>query len=152
MKGNAYWFFGELFIVHLSGADTQGRFSLVEEMAPPGAWTPLHAHPREDQALYVLEGAATFYLPGESFAIGRGESAYGPRNVPHTEQGTSSEPLRQLVVNTPAGFEDFIAAAGEPAAELTLPPPSQEPPDMERLTALAADHGIEILGPPGALP
>jgi hypothetical protein len=57
-----------------------------------------------------------------------------------------------LVVNSPSGFEDFVAAAGEPAAELTLPPPAQEPPDMERVAALAAEHGIEILGPPGALP
>jgi hypothetical protein len=56
------------------------------------------------------------------------------------------------VVTSPAGFEEFIVAAGEPAAELTLPPPDRPPPDFERLTAFAAEHDIEILGPPGALP
>lgn len=152
MRGNAYWLLGGLFIVHLSGAETQGRFSLVEELQPPGEWTPLHVHRLEDQAHYVLEGGVTLYLPDKSFAIGPGECAYGPMNVPHIEQFTSSEPLRMLVVNSPAGFEDFVAAAGEPAAELTLPSPPQEPPDFERIGALAAEHGIEILGPPGTLP
>ena len=34
---------------------------------------------------------------------------------------------------------------GEPAVELALPP--AEPPDMERLMAIAAKYDIEILGP-----
>ncbi len=152
VKGNAYWLLGGLFIVHVSGEETDGRFSLVEEVQAPGFWTPLHVHRRDGQAHYVLEGEATFYLPGESVAVGPGECGYGPINVPHTEQVTSSEPLRQLVVNSPAGFEEFVAAAGEPAAELTLPPPPDQPPDFERVAALAAEHGIEILGPPEALP
>jgi hypothetical protein len=34
---------------------------------------------------------------------------------------------------------------GEPAKELSIPP--AEPPDMERLMAIAAKYNIEILGP-----
>ncbi len=34
---------------------------------------------------------------------------------------------------------------GEPANELTIPP--AEPPDMERLMAIAAKYDIDILGP-----
>ena len=90
-------------IVQVSGEETDGRFSLVYEVQAPGFWTPLHVHRRDGQAHYVLEGEATFYLPGESVAVGPGECGYGPINVPHTEQVTSSEPLRQLVVNSPAG-------------------------------------------------
>jgi mannose-6-phosphate isomerase-like protein (cupin superfamily) len=152
VKGNAYWLLSGLFIVHVSGDDTDGRFSLVEEVQAPGFWTPLHVHRGAGQAHYVLEGEAMFHLPGESSTVGPGECGYGPINVPHTEQVTSAEPLRQLVVTSPAGFEEFIVAAGEPAAELTLPPSDRPPPDFERLAALAAEHDIEILGPPGALP
>jgi hypothetical protein len=40
--------------------------------------------------------------------------------------------------------------ARPPAAQaLSLPPESLEPPTPDRLTAIAADYGIEILGPPG---
>jgi mannose-6-phosphate isomerase-like protein (cupin superfamily) len=151
-KQRAYWFYGGLAIVHVSGEETEGRFSLVEEVQPPGAWTPLHVHRRADQTLYVLEGELTLHLPGKSVAIGPGECAYGPLNVPHTDHITSAEPARVLVVNSPAGFQEFVIAAGQPAAELTLPPPDEAPPDLERLAALAAEHHIELLGPPGSLP
>ncbi len=30
-----------------------------------------------------------------------------------------------------------------------IPPPPTEPPDVAAMTALAAEYGIEILGPPG---
>jgi hypothetical protein len=73
-------------------------------------------------------------------------------NVPHTECVTSARPARLLDLNAPAGFDEFIAAVGEPAAEPTLPPPDRQTPDVERLTALAAEHHIEVLGPPGSLP
>jgi mannose-6-phosphate isomerase-like protein (cupin superfamily) len=152
MKGNAYWFYGDLVIVHLSGEQTEGRFSLLEWLQPPDEMTPLHVHRRADQSHYVLEGEQTFYLPGSSLAAGPGECLYGPRNVPHTERVTSAEPVRYVEVNSPAGFEEFIVAAGELAAELRLPPPDRPPPDFERLAALAAEQDIEILGPPGELP
>ena len=151
-KQRAYWFYGDLVIIHLSGEETEGRFSLLEWLQPPEQMTPLHIHRRADQTHYVLEGEQTFYLPATSFAAGPGECAYGPMNVPHTERCTSAEPVRYLEVNSPAGFEKFVVAAGEPAAELTLPPPDQPPPDVERLATLAAEHGTEVLGPPGALP
>ena len=54
-----------------------------------------------------------------------------------------------LLVTEPAGFERFMRALSEPAPSLTIPPPAPEPPDFARLAAVAAEHGIEILGPPG---
>jgi hypothetical protein len=52
---------------------------------------------------------------------------------------------------SPAGFEDLIREMGEPARERTIPPQPEEPPDeaeMERMMAIAAKYGGEILGPP----
>ncbi|MGH2557555.1 MAG: cupin domain-containing protein [Thermomicrobiales bacterium] len=148
----AYWFYGDLVIVHLGGEETDGRFSLLEWLQPPGEMTPLHVHRRADQTFYVLEGELTLYLPGVTLVIGPGACGYGPMNVPHTEQVTSSVPVKLVEVNSPAGFEAFVAAAGVPAADLTLPPPFQAEPDFERLARLAAEHHIDVLGPPGSLP
>jgi hypothetical protein len=61
----------------------------------------------------------------------------------------SSEEARFLLVAEPAGFDQFMRAAGEPAARLEIPPAPTEPPDVAALTALAAEYGIEITGPPG---
>jgi mannose-6-phosphate isomerase-like protein (cupin superfamily) len=151
-KGRAYWLYGDLVTVHVSGEETGGRFCLVEFLQPPGEWTPLHVHRDSDQTQYVLEGELTVYLPGGSFAVGAGECINTPRNVPHTECVTSAGPARVLDVNAPSGFDEFVAAAGQPTAELTLPPPLEEPPDIDRLAVLAAEHDIELLGPPGSTP
>jgi hypothetical protein len=51
-----------------------------------------------------------------------------------------------LQLTSPAGFEDFAAEVGRPAASATLPEPS--PPDMAALVQAAERAGHEILGPP----
>jgi hypothetical protein len=53
------------------------------------------------------------------------------------------------MVTGPAPVADFIRAMSEPAQALTLPPASVQPPTPEELTAVAAEYGMEILGPPG---
>jgi quercetin dioxygenase-like cupin family protein len=148
----AYWTQSRLFIVHVSGEATGDRLSLVEGLLPPDAMTPLHVLPRADQILYVLEGELTAHLPGVSRVLRRGDSMHQPVGVPQTHRVTSSEPARVLAITTPAGFERFVADAGRPAESLTLPPPEDSPPDLERLAAIAAQHGIELLAPPGTLP
>ena len=125
---------------------------MLEFLQPPGEMTPLHVHRRADQTMYVLDGELTLFLPGATIVAGPGEIAHGPMNVPHTEQVTSSGPVRLVEVNAPAGFEHFVVAAGQPAAARTLPPDSLAPVDFELLTRLASDHDIEVLGPPGMLP
>jgi mannose-6-phosphate isomerase-like protein (cupin superfamily) len=146
----ALWFYGDLVTVHVTGTETGGRFCLLEFLKPPGEWTPLHVHRDSDQTQFLLEGEVTVHLPGRSVVLGPGECLTTPMNVPHTECVTSPGPARVLDVNAPSGFDAFVAAAGEPATSLTLPA-KDEPPDLERLTALAAEHGIEVLGPPGDL-
>jgi hypothetical protein len=91
-------------------------------------------------------------LPGRSFVLGPGQCVNTPFAVPHTEQVTSPGPARVLDVNVPAGFDEFIVRAGEPAGELTLPSADGPPPDVERLASIAAEQRIDILGPPGQLP
>jgi hypothetical protein len=55
-----------------------------------------------------------------------------------------------LFIFTPAGLEGGIREMGEPARELSIPPQPEAPPEdaeMERLAAIAARYGAEILGP-----
>ncbi len=118
---------------------------------PPDDMTPLHVHRHDSQTTFVLEGEVTIYLPGREHVLAPGQCVHQPAGVPQTERVTSSTPARVLDVNSPAGFERFIAAVGLPARELTLPP-SELTTRQERLQALAAEHGIDLLGPPGTLP
>jgi quercetin dioxygenase-like cupin family protein len=142
--GAAYWSLGSLATVHLSGKDTEGRYSFVEHLIPPGARPPMHLHGREGQLWYVLEGELTVHLQGEIRRCRAGEWAYGPPGIAHTHEVTSKTPARVLEVNSPAGFEDFIAAAGEPAGALKLPPGE---PDLSRAIAIAPAYGIDLMPP-----
>ena len=148
----AYWFYGDLVKVLVTGEETDGRFALLEWLQPPGEQTPLHIHTTSDQTMYVLDGELTLYLPGRTVVAGPGEVAHGPMGIPHAEEVTSSEPVRLVEVVAPAGFERFVAALGQPASELVLPDPPLPLGDFEELAALASDHDIEIIGPPGARP
>ncbi len=146
--GEAVWFLGILATIKASSQTTGGRVAVIEHLAPRGNGSPLHVHHREDEWFYVLEGELTFWVGGQVINAPQGSFVYGPREIPHTFT-VSSETARFLLVTEPAGFEDFMRALAEPAAELVIPPPAAEPPDVEAMTRLAAEYGIEILGPPG---
>ena len=147
-EGEAIWFLGVLATIKASTETTDGRVAVVEHLAPQGAGSPLHVHRREDEWFYVTEGELTFWVGGQVIEAPAGSFVYGPRDVPHTFTVTSPE-ARFLLVTEPAGFERFMRALAEPAQTLTLPPATIQPPEPERMMALAAEYGIEILGPPG---
>jgi quercetin dioxygenase-like cupin family protein len=147
-EGEALWSFGGLARIKASGEATGGVVAVIEQLAPKGAGSPLHVHHREHEWFYVIEGELTFWVGGETIVASEGSFVFGPKDTPHTFM-VSSDEARFLLVTEPAGFEAFMRAAGEPAQRPEIPPAPTEPPDVAALTALAAEHGIEITGPPG---
>jgi quercetin dioxygenase-like cupin family protein len=147
-EGDARWFLGGLTTIKSSAETTDGRVAVTENLGPRGYGTPLHVHHNEDEWFYVIEGELTFWVGGHVSTAAAGSFVYGPRGIPHTFIVSSTE-ARFLLVTEPAGLESFIRALSEPAQALTLPPASAQPPAPELMMATAAQHGIEILGPPG---
>ena len=119
---------------------TGGSLGLVHMDMPAGEMPPRHVHHGEDEGFYVLGGELTLYLPGESVTLRPGEFFLAPRWVPHAYE-VGPDGARVLVSSAPSGFERFVTAVG--ALEELSP---------EILGGVAAEHGIEILGPPGARP
>jgi quercetin dioxygenase-like cupin family protein len=115
-------------------------YGLVHMDSPAGEMPPLHVHHDADEGFYCLGGEITLYLPGESVALRAGDFFLAPRGVPHAYE-VGPDGCRSLVSSIPGGFERFVAAV---AALDELNP--------EILGGVAAEHGIEILGPPGARP
>ncbi len=143
----AIWFLGTLATIKADGSRTGGALGLVEFTHPPGFATPRHIHHTADEAFYVLEGAMRGYCGDQDWRATRGSFIWLPRGIPHGYAVEGDEPLRTLAIVLPAGFEQFIAAVGEPARERIIPPPAA--PDIAKLDAAAAKVGIEHLGPPG---
>lgn len=149
------WFFANLVEVKLAQHAAGGNISVIELVGPTGDMPPLHLHRTDDEAWYVLEGEMTFFVgSNEPVLVQAGGLAFGPKGVPHTYRVESSGPARWLAACTPGDFEQFVVAASRPAERAELPPMADPPSEEEiaAVTALAADHQIELLGPPGTLP
>jgi quercetin dioxygenase-like cupin family protein len=145
------WFIDTLMRIRLDGEHTGGAYALVECVAPAGHMPPPHVHATDSEGFHVLEGELTVHTAAGARVLAPGDSVFAPAGEPHTIEVTSAEPCRWLVVSAPAAFDAFVRAFGEPAARDELPQ-LDGPPDVERLTAVAAEHGITFVGPPGTTP
>ena len=57
----------------------------------PGQSTPMHSHPREEEAIYVLEGAANMNINGDEVVVPAGAIVKFPANVPHDVRNLGAE-------------------------------------------------------------
>ena len=134
-------FLGSRCRILVGAQQTDARFSLTEFVeVPAGQMPPLHVHHAEDEIFYVLDGDVTLFLPGREIHAAAGDCVLAPRGIPHAYR-VGDRPARWLVLSSPAGFERFVADVAA-LAEF----------DPATLAAVAAEHDIEILGPPGMLP
>lgn len=121
-------------IVKATSEQTGGAFNLLEVTCPSGYATSLQIHYAEDVAVYVLEGALTFFWGSEKRKALAGSYFFQPRGISHGFRVQSDTPARILYLTFPAGLDRFVSEQGQLA------------PDCESVTA-AARYKIEILGP-----
>jgi mannose-6-phosphate isomerase-like protein (cupin superfamily) len=143
-EGEARWWFEALVIIRATAADTGGLITIIEVNEPPGHEAPLHVHHREDEAFYILEGSATIHVGDDSCAVGPGDYAVGPRDIPH-RYSIGPDGCRMLFICTPGGFENLVRGMSVPAGSRTLPPASDEEPDWGHIAAIAEANGCELL-------
>jgi quercetin dioxygenase-like cupin family protein len=145
-EGEQMWFAGGgTFTWKATAAETGGAFVMLEDRMEHGKTTPLHTHPNEDEAIYVLEGEILVDVEGQQHRVGEGGLFVAPRGVPHAFMVTS-ESAHVLTVQTPGTGESFYREAGEPVRSAE---DASRPADWARLRAAAErSESIELLGPP----
>ena len=151
-QGRALWHFGALMNFKALTEETAGQYWAVEGLADKHMAVPLHAHTREDEVWFVLEGeiAFTLGLSEEVIMGGPGTFVYIPRNVPHTFQ-VKSETAHWFGFGLSGNLDQWFFETGEPAKSLTIPPPPPGPPTeaaIEAITASLKAYGTDTLGPP----
>lgn len=119
----------------VDGADTDGRFALVEHSAAAGTLiAPMHRHHREDEFTYVLTGRIGAVLEGHEVVAGPGDLLFKPRGQWHTFWNAGDEPASCLELISPAGLEDLFRAINALTSE----------PDPAELQAMAARYECEL--------
>jgi quercetin dioxygenase-like cupin family protein len=125
-------------------AQTGGALFAVDVRMPPGGGPPVMHRHDPGEVYYVLEGEFTFYV-GEAGDVWRITATAGDvvplaGGVPHTVRNESDADAVAFMVHAPgAPMENFSRAAAALAADRT--------PTIEDVLAVAAQHGIELLGP-----
>jgi quercetin dioxygenase-like cupin family protein len=135
----------------LTGADTGGVLSVVEERGRLGCMTPRHVHDREAETFVVLDGALEGWCEGVSHVLEGGSLIHLPAGREHAFRVVSATAHFYTVI-TPAGFESFFTATGVPTEEPfdgELPVPAPVPPDaVAALQEVLTPLGCTITGPP----
>jgi quercetin dioxygenase-like cupin family protein len=100
----------------LEGDQADGDWAVVEWHVRAGDEPPIHTHTREDEALYVLDGAITAFVGDQRIDVEAGSYAALPKDVPHglTVRG---EEARLLITLEPAGAEYFLVPRDEGDAD-----------------------------------
>jgi len=148
-EGRPLWHLGALLNFKALGEETGGQYWALEGLADKHMAVPLHAHTREDEVWYVLEGEIAFTLGEEVIIGGPGTFVYIPRNTPHTFQ-VRSETARWFGFGLSGNLDQWFFETGEPAGSLTLPPPSEPPTQaaIQAITDSLKTYGTDTLGPP----
>ncbi len=119
----AYWSIGILWNVLISGDQSFGNFTLMDQTMPEGAGPPSHIHERMHEGFYILEGEITYTIgpDDQQIVAGPGAAIWIPPATPHAFKVTS-EQARALNFYTPGGFDDQFTYLATPAKKKTLPP------------------------------
>jgi quercetin dioxygenase-like cupin family protein len=98
---------GSSFELKLVGEQSGGDWSVLEWRLRAGDEPPIHIHTREDETLYVLEGAITAYVGDQRIDVEAGSYAALPKDVPHGLSVRGDE-ARLVMTLAPAGAEYFL--------------------------------------------
>jgi quercetin dioxygenase-like cupin family protein len=135
-------FLGESYRVRVSGTDTDtdtaGSFAVLDTEGRRGHGSPMHVHRHDSEVFLVLSGTLRVVVDGQEHEASEGSAAVLPAGRPHGFVIVSST-ARYLTLHHGPGFEHFVAAASGDGDDI---------PDPGWLTAIAAEHGIDIVGPP----
>lgn len=105
---------------------------------PSGTFVPPHAHPTQDEFIYMLEGRFDLLLDGKEYTATTGDLVRLPMQIPHGIFNKSEQTAKCLFWVSPTRklYELFWAIHGMK---------EQTPADV---TALAAKFEVLVLPPP----
>lgn len=127
---------GSLFF-KVTTADSNGALLVVEITHHAKGGPPRHLHRDQDEWFLVTEGQYIVEIGDERYVLGPGDSAFGPRGVPHCWVNVGEGPGRITFVFTPASRAEafFLAITNANTMAPTDP-------------AFWLPFGMALVGPP----
>jgi len=127
--------------VVVSGVDSEGGFSLIDEIWSPGFRTSAHYHKKHAETFYVVSGQVEWTVGGRTQVLKAGDLVHIPAYTVHSVRVVGNEDLRTLMVYQPGGFEEGMWLRE------SLTPEQLQDPRISRQLAIMQDVNI-----PDAIP
>jgi mannose-6-phosphate isomerase-like protein (cupin superfamily) len=124
---------GERCLIHISAADTNGAYSVVEIVSDHRDGTPIHIHQNEDEHFIILEGTARIASGDKTFDAAAGTAVTLTKGIPQAWCNLSDSPLRMVAIASPGGCEEILRLIAKGG-------------DID-VMALSEKFGIRIVGP-----
>ena len=135
-EGNKLNVLGDNQNIKLTGEDTNGQYTLIEQINEPGIGIPPHVHENEDEVFQVLSGQVEMSVGNETTTLKAGDLIFCPKGVPHSWRVVGEEKARAMLSIFPAGLENMFAELAELPAG---------PPDMKKVTAICGKYNLKFV-------
>ena len=129
---------GDTYTILVSGAQTAGRYCLIDMLVPDGSGPPPHRHDFEEM-FSLLDGELQFTFRGKTQTVKAPATVNIPANAPHQFVNTSGGTVHMLCMCTPAGQEELFMAVGVPVESRKGPPPAISKEEMAAKGKLAQE-------------
>lgn len=127
---------GDNQIIKVTGKDTNGAFTLIEQNNQPGVGIPLHAHKNEDEIFHVLEGSVEMTIAGKTTVLESGDLIFCPRGIPHSWKIVGDVSAKAILSIYPSGLENMFE-------ELSKLPPG--PPDLNLVAQICGKYDVSFV-------
>jgi len=127
---------GDNQIIKLSGKDTNGSLTLIEQNNEPGIGIPVHVHGNEDEVFEVLTGQVEMTIGSETTVLESGDLIFCPRGIPHSWRIVGTEKAKAILTVYPSGIENMFIELSE------LPP---GPPDFPLVAKICGKYGVSFV-------
>ncbi|MBW7674270.1 cupin domain-containing protein [Chryseobacterium chendengshani] len=143
---------GDTYRIIIPGKETNGEFSMIDMLIPPGGGPGPHAHTSFHESFYVVDGEVEFKTEEGKSTAKKGDTITIPKGgAIHSFKNVSNGLAHLLCTVVPAGLDDFFEEIGTPVQEGEfLPPPSLDENAVKNLIAIANNYG-QVVYPPNYL-
>lgn len=122
--------------IKLTGEDTNGKFTLIEQNNEPGIGIPPHIHENEDEVFQVLKGQVEMTIGDKKTTLNAGDLIFCPKGVPHSWKVVGDEKARAMLSIFPSGLEGMFK-------ELAKLPDG--PPDMKKVSGICGKYNLKFV-------
>ncbi|GGZ89962.1 cupin domain-containing protein [Algibacter mikhailovii] len=122
--------------IKLTGKDTNGQFTLIEQNNKPGIGIPPHVHDNEDEVFQVMDGQVEMTIGEQTTILNSGDLIFCPKGIPHSWRVIGEQNARAILSIFPAGLEVMFE-------ELSQLPPG--PPDLEKVGKICGKYNLRFV-------